>query len=93
MSIHGENLLLISQEYPELIFQNDGYEYLSPEVMERNAKGVQRVNDIMRIVDTFFVSFTNFKVTSGYKMTIRYQKYYNDEPSFIGVSYVLLEHI
>lgn len=84
-------LTKIMESNPDLIFDNDGYENLSPKVVEANKDAIQRIEAILKECVKGFVSFQNFKPRKDGSTAVRYQVYYNDDRSFTGVAYTNLE--
>lgn len=84
-------LTKIMESNPDLIFDNDGYENLSSKVVEANKEAIQSIEAILRGCVKGFVSFQNFKPRRYGSTAVRYQVYYNDDRSFIGVAYTDLE--
>lgn len=93
-----KNFKLISRyikEYPELVYNNKGYESLSEDTYERHKDIIAEIESILRPLISGFKYFTNFTLTKdGYK--IRIQINYNEgssNPPFIGVAYFPVEEI
>ena len=84
-------LTKIMESNPDLIFDNDGYENLSPKVVEANKDAIQSIKAILKGCVKGFVSFQNFKPREDGSTAVRYQVRYNDEGSFTGVAYTDLE--
>lgn len=82
-----EALTKISESNPDLIFNNDGYQNLKPEIVEANKDAIKSVEAILCQCVKGFVSFQNFKTRPDGSMVARYQVWYNDEGSFTGVAY------
>jgi hypothetical protein len=74
---------------PELVFNNNGYERLSHEVVERNKEAITEIEKILKECVSGFVSFQNFKPRKDGTMAVRCQTRWSDW--FIGVSYFPLE--
>jgi len=77
----------LMEKYPELTFDNDGYQQLPSAVMEANKEGVAAIEAILKREVKGFVRFQNFKPRHHTETAVRYQVYYNDERSFKGVAY------
>lgn len=84
-----EELVKLYQEYPELIFQNKGYQYLPQEVKERNKEGIDKINTILEKTVEGFVRFDNFKNRPDKNFWVRCRT--NWSPSFTGVDYFKIE--
>lgn len=76
--------------YPELVFDNDGYEQLPREVIERNREGINKIEAILKVCVSDFCSFQNFKPRKDGSIAIRCQTRWSDY--FRGVSYFPLEN-
>ena len=84
-----EELVKLYQEYPELTFQNKGYQYLPQEVKERNKEGIDKINAILEKTIEGFVRFDNFKNRPDKNFWIRCQTKWS--PDFTGVNYFKIE--
>lgn len=82
-------LISLQKEYPELTFQNDGYEYLSKEILEKYKEQIKEISEILKAIIPGFVKFNNFKILNNKDIIIRCQ-YYWDE-TFLGVGYFYIE--
>ena len=85
-----EELVKLYQEYPELTFQNKGYQYLPQEVKERNQEGIDKINTILEKTVEGFVMFDNFKNRPDKNFWVRCQTRWS--PSFTGVDYFKIEY-
>lgn len=90
MNIYNE-LTRIAQENPELIFDNDGYEYLSREVKLRHKEVIDEITEMMKAYDPGFSRFDNFKPRKDGSLALRYQALWDSNNGFIGVVYTPLE--
>lgn len=89
MSIYKE-LKRIKEEYPELTFDNDGYEYLSKAVKEAHKEQIDLLHKLLKSEIEGFVRFDNFKPREEQQtFDVRVQYYY--DKSFVGVGYVNIE--
>lgn len=84
-----EELVKLYQEYPELTFQNEGYQYLPQEVKERNKEGIDKINTILEKTVEGFVRFDNFKNRPDKNFWVRCQTKWS--PGFTGVNYFKIE--
>lgn len=94
MKNYYERLEKIRQEYPELTFKNDGYEYLSPEVKEKHKEQIDEIDIILKETIPGFDRFDNFFPHRDGTFSVRFQSDYNhdsDYVPFIGVGYLSLE--
>jgi hypothetical protein len=85
-----DRLIELMEKYPDLSFDNNGYEEISSAVKEANKEGVQEIETVLKGVIKGFVRFQNFKPRRSGETAVRYQVYYNDERSFRGVAYTPL---
>lgn len=82
-------LILIQKEYPELTFQNEGYEYLSKEVINKHKEQIEEISNILKTTISGFVKFNNFKIDKTGDILIRVQ--YHWDKMFVGVGYFNIE--
>lgn len=75
----------IKEEFPELTFDNVGYQYLKPLVKERHEKQISEISAIMKEQFPEFVKFNNFKPRVNGDFSIRCQTVWS--PIFTGVQY------
>lgn len=80
-------LVDLFKAYPELTFDNQGYDELDSAIMLRNKDGVERIESILAQCIVGFVRFQNFKPYSDGSIKVRYQVYYDEQRIFIGVDY------
>lgn len=78
-------LLLFKKLYPELTFDNNGYEYLKPKVRETHKVQIEKIETILKKHIGGFCNFNNFKPRKNGSFDIRCQ--YHWDMSFIGVGY------
>lgn len=71
MKKNYERLKEIQAQYPELTFDNIGYQYLSREVQESHAEIIQEVESILRGEIKNFVKFFNFKPRKDGSIAVR----------------------
>lgn len=83
-------LMQIGEQYPELIFDNHGYQYLKPEVIAQHKEQIEEISTIMKEQFPRFVSFNNFKPRKDGTYSIRCQTHWS--VSFIGVEYFTEEY-
>ena len=84
-----DKLISIQKEYPELTFQNAGYEYLSKEITDRHKEQIEEISKILKDAIPGFVKFNNFYIIKNGDITIRCQYYY--DKMFVGVGYFNIE--
>lgn len=72
-------------EFPELTFDNQGYQYLKPDVQERHKEQIAEISTIMKEQFPRFVEFNNFKPRKDGSYSIRCQTRWS--PFFVGVEY------
>ena len=85
-----ETLVKIQKEFPELTFDNNGYEYLDKEVKERHKEQIDLISEILKKEIEGFIRFDNFKPRKNGTFDVRVQ-YYWDKSSFSGVGYFKIE--
>lgn len=78
-------LMEIRKENPDLTFDNQGYEYLSPEVKEKHKEQIEEISSIMKKFFPYFRRFDNFKPRKDGTFSIRFQGDWSN--SFTGVYY------
>ena len=82
-------LLLFKKLYPELTFDNNGYEYLKLKVRESHKEQIEKIESILKKHIGGFSNFNNFKPRENGSFDIRCQ--YNwgfpDDSYFMGVGY------
>ena len=81
------------KECPELIFNNDGYEYLSKDITDKYAEQIKEIESILRQVIQGFIKFNNFKPCKDGSFKVRCQCVWTLSPYFIGVDYFSVEGI
>lgn len=86
-------LMEIREQYPELTFNNEGYQYIKPEVREAHKEQIEEISTILKAQDPDIVKFNNFKPRKDGTFSIRCQGYYDRSSSgFVGVMYLQKEH-
>lgn len=85
-----EELNKLREQYPELTFDNEGYENIPDDVRERNIEGNQKIEELLNKSVHAFVKFQNFKPRKDGSFAIRCQTMWSD--FFQGVSYFPLEN-
>jgi len=78
-------LVLFQKRYPELTFDNNGYQYLSREVQEKFKKEIDEISAILRETIKGFSKFNHFKPSKDGSFCVRCQYSWSDR--FIGVGY------
>jgi len=79
--------------YPELTFDNQGYDKLDSAIMLRNKDGIEKIESLLKQCIVGFVRFQNFKPYKDGSIKIRYQVYYDEQKTFIGVAYTDLNDL
>lgn len=82
----------LQKQYPDLTFNNIGYQYLGKKVRELHREQVEEIESILREEIEGFVRFDNFKPRPNDTFDVRCQ--YNWDPlgtNFIGVGYFNIE--
>jgi hypothetical protein len=93
IDIDTYNLLKSIQEsYPNLTYQNTGYDYPDKSKWDNeDKKQFDIVTDILKKIITGFVEFNNFTVSKEKGVRLRFQYYW--DKSFIGVGYLKLDEL
>lgn len=79
------------REYPELTFDNSGYEYLSKDIQDKYAVQIAEIESILKEVVEGFVEFNNFKPRKDGSVDVRVQ--YKWDEHFTGVGYFPLADV
>jgi hypothetical protein len=85
-----KELIRIKENNPQLIFDNNGYEYLSPKVREENKEAIEEVSNLLKESLNGFSRFDNFKPRKDGSFSVRCQYNYNHGEKglpFYGVGY------
>ncbi len=85
MKTHYDRLVELKNNYPELTFNNVGYEYLSPSVKEAHKAQIEEISAILKETVFGFVRFDNFKPRKNGSFAVRMQTKWSE--SFTGVQY------
>lgn len=85
MNENFNKLVAFQKDYPELTFQNNGYEYLDLEIREKHKKQINEISEILKKHIDGFVKFNNFFIDKNDVLKIRCQ--YRWDISFTGVGY------
>ena len=93
MKTAKQKLIEFKENFPELTFDNNGYEYLSPEIRDKYKKEIGEISEIMKSLDSDFLEFNNFKPRSDGSFSIRYQGIYDRKTYFKGVCYLNINEI
>lgn len=90
-------LKTIQKEHSSLTFQNNGYEYINKsKLTDSDKKALLKVESILKNHVDGFEKFNNFRLTKDNKVQIRLQynyNYDNNNSSFYGVGYLLLDEL
>ena len=86
-----EKLEAYIRDFPKLVFQNDGYQEMPAADKESLAPQIAELEALLKTYVWGFVRFQNFKRRKNGGFALRCQVFYNDERSFVGVSYIGLE--
>ena len=89
MKSNYERLVELKNSNPELVFNNNGYQYLSKETKESHKPQIEEIEAILKGVVEGFVNFDNFKPRENGTFAVRVQAHYNDR--FTGVIYFDIE--
>jgi hypothetical protein len=88
-SKHYDRLCELHKDYPELTFENEGYQYLGQEIEDRHKEQLEEIDTILTEVIDGFKKFNNFKSCANGSFNIRCQ--HSWDSSFIGVGYFNIE--
>lgn len=86
-----DELESLARDYPDLVFQNEGYEYLKAEVTESRAVQISRISEILKDHVSGFVKFFNFKNSREHGLVLRFDFLW--APWFTGVGYLPIAHL
>lgn len=86
-----EKLEAYIRDFPKLVFQNDGYQEMPAADKESLAPQIAELEALLKTYVWGFVRFQNFKRRKNGGFALRCQVYYDDDRSFVGVSYIGLE--
>ena len=82
-----KRLVELQKQYPELTYDNHGYDEISDDVVARHKEQIEEISNILEQEITDFVRFQNFKIQKDGTIQIRCQIQYDPNHSFIGVGY------
>ena len=85
-----EELNKLKEEFPDLVFNNDGYQEIPAAIKEANADGIAKIEELLKIAVANFIRFQNFKPRKDGTFAIRCQTKW--APWFTGVSYFPMEN-
>ncbi len=84
-----DKIIEIKDKYPQLTFNNKGYECLSKDIQESHKEIIKELSDILKRNIEGFVKFNNFKPRKDGTYVVRVQ--YHWDKSFTGVGYFNIE--
>lgn len=91
MNENFNKLVEFQKKYPELTFQNKGYQYLKKEIQEKYKEQIDEISKILKETIPGFSKFNNFKMNKDGSFSIRCQYEYDygnpNSIHFIGVGY------
>lgn len=85
-----DKLIELKNEYPELTFNNDGYEYLSRGVKDAHKAQIAVIEVMLEHTVPGFVRFDNFKPKKNGSFDVRMQTMWSEY--FTGVQYNDIEY-
>ena len=91
-----ERLRQIISDYPELVFNNDGYERLPKDIYTLRKPIISEINKILKTMILGFSYFQNFKPRKDGSVCVRCQYNWNagtEQSQFIGVGYFTFEQL
>jgi len=80
-----EKLIAYQKDYPELTFDNQGYQYLPSKIQEERKKEIEEISKILKETVEGFTKFNNFKPRKNGSFDVRVQ--YDWDEKFNGVGY------
>ena len=80
-----KKIIEIQSNFPNLTFQNEGYQYLSKEIKENHKKEIAEIESILKKEIKGFSEFNNFKINKDGSFSVRGQYYWDG--NFRGVGY------
>ena len=86
-----DRIIKIKKQYPELTFDNDGYEYLSREVREKHKEQIKEIESILKQIIERFSEFNNFVPRKDGSFDVRCQ--YGWDAYFTGVGYFSMSEL
>lgn len=84
-----DRLNQLKEQNPELIFDNDGYQYLPLETREKHKEQIKEIEQILTECGYKSVTFKNFKPRKDGSFAVRFDAMWDN--TFKGVIYVSLE--
>lgn len=87
---HYKRLVELKKQYPELTYDNKGYDTLPKKIVESHSEQIAEITLILQSSLKGFSKFQNFKPKKDDTWTIRLQYAYS--PSFTGVGYFDSRH-
>lgn len=84
-----DKIIEIKDKYPQLTFNNKGYECLSKDIQESHKEIIKELSDILKRNIEGFVKFNNFKLRKNNTFDVRCQ--YQWTHNFTGVGYFNIE--
>lgn len=84
-----DRLNQLKEQNPELIFDNDGYQYLPLETREKHKEQIKEIEQILTECGYQSVNFKNFKPRKDGSFAVRFDAMW--DKTFKGVIYVSLE--
>ena len=84
-----DRLNQLKEQNPELIFDNDGYQYLPLETREKHKEQIKEIELILKEFGYQSVRFKNFKPRKDGSYAVRFDAKWDN--TFQGVIYVSLE--
>lgn len=82
----------IQDEYPDLTYNNKGYESLSREAFDKHKDLLDEITEICKETVNGFSSFNHFKKRKDGTVVLRLQYKWSDSPHFTGVGYFNVDY-
>jgi len=84
-----KRLVELQKKYPELTYNNNGYDEINEDVMTRHQKQIKEISAILKEeLPKSFVRFQNFTPRRDGSIAIRCQVIYDHVSYFQGVDYI-----
>lgn len=85
---------LIFKKYPELTFNNKGFEYLKPEIREKYKEQIDTLTNILKKYNKYTIRFLNFYIKKNHVL-IRYESNWKGDEGgyFVGTNYIHINEL
>ena len=93
MKTKKQMLIEFKENFSELSLDNNGYERLSSDILDKYKKEISDISSIIKLIDESFIEFNNFKPRNDGSFDLRYKSIWSYSPYFIGVRYLNINDI